>query len=57
MKAIRKDLGAIEYDYKNQAWVLGGVYQSCNHPKEMQCNCYGKQHQGETAKELNQEGV
>lgn len=35
------------YDYKNQAWVLKGVYQACNHPNSMNCRCYGKVHGGE----------
>lgn len=37
----------IQYDYANQAWVIDGVYQACNHPESMDCNCYGKQHAGE----------
>jgi hypothetical protein len=37
----------IQYDYENQAWVIDGVYQSCNHPDAMDCQCYGKVHAGE----------
>lgn len=39
----------IQYDYANQAWVIDGIYQACNHPKEMDCNCYGTEHAGEPA--------
>lgn len=37
----------IQYDYKNQAWVIDGKYVACNHPADMDCNCYGKVHAGE----------
>lgn len=37
------------YDYKNQAWVIAGLYQRCNHPAEMECQCYGRLHAGEPA--------
>jgi len=37
------------YDYKNQAWVIGGKYIKCGHPDDMDCNCYGKNHEGETS--------
>jgi hypothetical protein len=49
------------YDYKNQAWVMRGVYQDCNHPLRGQrtaigtiwdgCHCYGREHAGEATKE------
>lgn len=42
-------LGNVWYDYKNQAWVRNGKYQSCAHPDEMQCMCYGRLHDGEIA--------
>lgn len=35
------------YDYINQAWVINGVYMACSHPADMDCNCYGTEHQGE----------
>ena len=38
------------YDYKNQAWVLGGCYVSCGHPATKKCNCYGRLHDGEETK-------
>ena len=38
------------FDYKNQAWVSDeGKYMRCNHPKNMNCTCYGKLHEGEKA--------
>ena len=36
------------YDYHNHAWVQQGVYIRCGHPNEMNCNCYGKLHEGES---------
>jgi hypothetical protein len=35
------------YDYLNQAWVVDGVYVRCGHPDEMECQCYGRVHEGE----------
>ena len=37
-----------EYDYHNQAWLVNGKYVSCNHPESMNCQCFGKLHEGET---------
>ncbi len=37
------------YDYKNQAWVVDGRYESCAHPPSMNCRCYGRLHAGEIA--------
>jgi hypothetical protein len=39
------------YDYVHQAWVADGKYVRCGHPKSMQCNCYGRLHEGETYNE------
>lgn len=39
----------IRYDYDNQAWIVNGKYQDCNHPESMDCGCYGKEHAGEKA--------
>ena len=39
------------YDYKNQAWVINGKFERCDHPKNMNCNCYGRIHEGENTKE------
>ena len=38
------------FDYQNQAWVVGGKYVKCGHPESMNCNCYGKIHEGEETK-------
>lgn len=35
------------FDYRNQAWVLEGLYQACGHPQDMDCHCYGRDHEGE----------
>ena len=35
------------YDYDNQAWVIDGKYVRCGHPENMDCGCYGKEHEGE----------
>lgn len=35
------------YDYEKQAWVVNGRYISCWHPEEMECNCFGRLHEGE----------
>lgn len=39
----------IRYDYDRQAWVVDGKYESCGHPENMDCNCWGKLHAGEPA--------
>jgi len=39
----------LRYDYDNQAWVKNGKYVACNHPDSMNCKCYGRLHEGETA--------
>ena len=38
------------FDYKNQAWVKNGLYVRCGHPENVNCNCYGKRHEGEPTK-------
>ena len=35
------------YDYENQAWVQDGKYINCGHPEDMNCECYGRLHEGE----------
>jgi hypothetical protein len=35
------------YDYINQAWVIGGKYADCGHPKNLRCGCYGREHADE----------
>ena len=34
------------YSYMHQAWVKDGKYIKCGHPKEMDCNCYGRKNEG-----------
>lgn len=39
---------AERYDYEKQAWIgADGRYLSCAHPREMNCQCYGRLHYGE----------
>jgi hypothetical protein len=45
------------YDYQNQAWVTDGRYDSCAHPREMHCTCYGRIHAGELVSAENEEHV
>lgn len=42
----------MQYDYNHQAWVKDGKYVKCGHPKSMQCDCYGKKHEGKDAQAL-----
>lgn len=39
------------FDYTNQAWIVNGVYVRCGHPDSMDCQCFGKLHAGEPARE------
>jgi hypothetical protein len=32
------------FDYKNQAYVVNGVYRKCGHPHT--CKCFGKLNEG-----------
>ena len=36
-----------KYDYRNQAWTVDDRYVRCGHPESMNCQCYGKLHEGE----------
>lgn len=38
------------YDYLNQAWILDDKYLRCGHDELMNCNCFGRLHQGEEVK-------
>ena len=38
------------FDYDKQAWVEDGKYVRCGHPDSMNCDCYGKIHEGEETK-------
>ena len=44
-----QDAEATRYDYENQAWVVDGRYVRCGHPDNMDCGCYGREHEGEEA--------
>ena len=44
-----KDKKKLSYDYDKQVWIIDGKYKDCGHPKEMNCNCYGRLHAGEEA--------
>ena len=43
------------YDYDNQAWALDGKYVRCGHPEDMDCGCYGKEHEGEKTQKKEKE--
>jgi len=49
MSPAERTPNTVEYDYENQAWTRNGVYETCGHPPEMDCQCYGKIHAGEVA--------
>jgi hypothetical protein len=38
------------FDYEHQAWVKDGKYVRCGHPEPMDCGCYGREHEGESAR-------
>jgi hypothetical protein len=41
---------AEHYDYEKQVWIgADGRYLCCAHPREMNCQCYGRLHYGELA--------
>ena len=40
-------VGPLRVEY---AWVLDGKYVRCGHPESMDCNCYGKKHEGHEVK-------
>lgn len=44
--------GTRNYDYDNQAWIVNGKYIRCGHPESMNCNCYGKLHEGESSQTI-----
>jgi hypothetical protein len=41
------DRQADHFDYAKQAWVVNGRYVRCGHPEAMDCQCYGRLHEGE----------
>ena len=48
-EALQTELRSVVngYDYEKQAWVVDGKYVRCGHPDEMNCGCYGREHEGE----------
>ena len=38
------------YDYDVQSWVVDGRYVDCGHPEGMDCQCWGRLHEGEETK-------
>lgn len=44
-----KDKAKYSFDYDKQVWIIDGKYLDCNHPREMECNCYGREHAGKQA--------
>ena len=43
------EMGKNMFDYEKQVGINDGKYQRCGHPETMNCKCYGKEHEGETA--------
>lgn len=43
------DKSKYSFDYEKQVWIVDGRYKRCGHRPEMQCNCYGRIHEGERA--------
>lgn len=41
------------FDYDKQAWVVNGQYIRCGHPEDMNCQCYGRIHEGEKTEAEN----
>ena len=39
----------IRFDYDKQAWTIDGVYVDCGHDANLECGCYGREHEGEKA--------
>jgi hypothetical protein len=37
------------FDYDSQCWIVDGHVQRCGHPEMMNCQCYGRIHEGEPA--------
>jgi hypothetical protein len=48
-RSIAVDENGFGFDYRNQAWIESGFYTRCGHPDAMQCDCYGRIHEGERA--------
>ncbi len=41
------DDNEVLFDFKNQAWIVDGVYSRCGHDESTACRCFGKVHAGE----------
>ena len=41
------------FDYRNQAWLVNGTYQDCGHPEAVDCECFGRIHEGEMCDPAN----
>ena len=37
----------LSFNYKYQAWVRYGIFVRCGHKEAMNCQCYGRIHEGE----------
>ena len=46
-KGIEVNFDGLGFDYNNQAWIKDGRYIRCGHPESMNCECYGRKHEGE----------
>ena len=47
VKWVEGKEGKDGFDYDKQSWILDSKYVRCGHPEEMDCQCYGKLHNGE----------
>lgn len=46
---VQKEVIGSHFDYVRQAWTYNGRYVRCEHPACVDCDCYGRQHEGERA--------
>lgn len=49
MEWFEQQQDQVGFDYTNQAWVVGGLYERCGHAESMACGCFGCAHAGHTA--------
>lgn len=35
------------FSYTHQTWIKDFIVQRCGHPQQMNCQCFGKKHEGE----------
>jgi hypothetical protein len=38
------------YSYAHQCWIENFIIQRCGHPDSLDCQCFGKIHEGEQAR-------